>query len=181
MDVSSVSSGKDLMQLVGDGVRMWDPMKQRSIGPDEGRERCGVGPELVVDVQALAGDSVDNVPGVPGIGVKTGAQLVLEYGGLDALLERAAEIKQPKRRENLIAFADQARLSRDLVRLRMDVPTEESIDDFVVRKPDPEVLLGFLRDQGFRSIVTRAERQLADAGLPMPAVPASAQIGRAHV
>ncbi|MET4699097.1 DNA polymerase-1 [Constrictibacter sp. MBR-5] len=174
MDVTIVSSDKDLMQLVGDHVRMWDPMKQRSIGPEEVRERFGVGPELVVDVQALAGDSVDNVPGVPGIGVKTGAQLVLEYGGLDALLERAHEIKQPKRRENLIAFADQARLSRDLVRLRADVPTEEGIDDFVVRQPDPDTLLGFLREQGFRSITARAERQLAGSGAPVAAPAADA-------
>ncbi|MFN4087575.1 MAG: DNA polymerase I [Alphaproteobacteria bacterium] len=170
MDVVIVSSDKDLMQLVGDQVRMWDPMKQRSIGPEEVRERFGVGPELVVDVQALAGDSVDNVPGVPGIGVKTGAQLILEYGGLDALLERAGEIRQPKRRENLIAFADQARLSRDLVRLRDDVPTEEGIADFVVRQPDPDTLLGFLREQGFRSITARAERQLAGTG-PAAAAP----------
>src|SRR3546814_14812336 len=124
MDVSIVSSDKDLMQRVGDGGRMWDPMKQRSIGPDEVRERFGVGPELVVDVQALAGDSVDNVPGVPGIGVKTGAQPVLEYGGLDALRERAAEIKKPKRAATLIAFAAPARLSRALARLRRGVPTE---------------------------------------------------------
>src|SRR3546814_20498102 len=118
MEVEIVSSDKDLWRLVGDGGRRWVLMKKGSIGPDEVRERFGVGPELVVDVQALAGDSVDNVPGVPGIGVKTGAQLVLEYGGLDALLERAAELKQPKRRQNLIAFAHQERLSRALVRPR---------------------------------------------------------------
>src|SRR3546814_13047073 len=116
MDVSIVSSDKDLMQLVGDGVRMWDPMKQRSIGPDEVRERFGVGPELVVDVQALAGDSVDNVHGVHGIGVKTGAQLILEYGRLVALMERAAEIKQPTRRANLIVVPDHERVSSEIRR-----------------------------------------------------------------
>src|SRR3546814_14309139 len=126
MEVEIVSSDKDLWRLVGDGGRRWVLMKKGSIGPDEVRERFGVGPELVVDVQALAGDSVDNVPGVPGIGVKTGAQLVLEYGGLDALLERAAAIKQPKRRENQIAFSYQARPSRDLVSPAKDVPTQKN-------------------------------------------------------
>ena len=99
--------------MVGDGIDMLDPMKNRAIGPSEVVEKFGVGPEKVVDVQALAGDSVDNVPGVPGVGVKTAAQLIHEYGDLDTLLERAGEIKQNKRRENLIEFADQARISRD--------------------------------------------------------------------
>ena len=169
MDVTIVSSDKDLMQIVGDGIRMYDPMKQKSIGPEDVRERFGVGPELVIDVQALAGDSIDNVPGVPGIGVKTGAQLIIEYGGLDALLARAGEIKQPKRRENLIAFADQARLSRELVRLRQDVPVPVPLEDFPVRQPNPEMLLAFLKLQGFRGITLRAEKKLADAGAPLPA------------
>src|SRR4029450_7689993 len=115
-----VSSDKDLMQLVGSGVMMLDTMKtpSRSIGPDEVREKFGVGPDKVIDVQALAGDSVDNVPGVPGIGVKTAAELIITYGDLDTLLMRAGEIKQPKRRENLLANADKARISRDLVTLK---------------------------------------------------------------
>ena len=137
-EVTIVSSDKDLMQLVGDGIRMYDPMKQKDIGPQEVRERFGVGPEQVIDVQALAGDSIDNVPGVPGIGVKTGAQLILEFGSLDELLARASDIKQPRRRENLIAFADQARLSRELVRLKQDVPVPVPVDSFAVRQPEPE-------------------------------------------
>ena len=171
-EVTIVSSDKDLMQLVGDRIRMYDPMKQKSIGPDEVRERFGVGPDLVIDVQALAGDSVDNVPGVPGIGVKTGAQLISEFGSLDALLARASEIKQPKRRENLLAFADQARLSRELVRLKLDVPVPVPLDEFAVRRPDPETLVGFLKAQGFRGITVRAERKLADAATPVPAAAA---------
>src|SRR5215510_9439344 len=114
-DVTVVSSDKDLMQLVRPGISMLDTMKNRSISPEQVRERFGVGPERVTDVQALAGDSVDNVPGVPGIGVKTAAELINEYGDLEALLSRAAEIKQPKRRERLTEYAIQARLSLDLV------------------------------------------------------------------
>ena len=121
-DVTIVSSDKDLMQLVQPGVVMFDAMKNKKLGRDEVIEKFGVPPELVVDVQSLAGDSVDNVPGVPGIGIKTAAELINEYGDLDALLERASEIKQPKRRERLTEFADQARVSRELVRLKDDVP-----------------------------------------------------------
>ena len=117
--VTIVSADKDLMQLVeGEAVVMYDYFKNREIGPDEVRERFGVGPERVIDVQALAGDSSDNVPGVPGIGVKTAAQLIEDYGDLDALLARAEEIKQPKRRQNLIEHAETARVSRELVTLR---------------------------------------------------------------
>src|SRR5690606_7097356 len=140
---------------------------------EEVRERFGVGPDKVIEVQALAGDPVDNVPGVPGIGVKTGAQLIAEFGSLDALLARAHEIRQPKRRENLIAFADQARLSRDLVRLKDDVPMPERVGDFAVRRPDPEVLLGFLREMGFRALTARVERRLADGGATIPPAPVS--------
>src|SRR5262249_35481159 len=110
-DITIVSSDKDLMQLIKPGVRMLDTMKNRTIGADEVRERFGVPPEKVIDVQALAGDSTDNVPGVPGIGVKTAAELIGEFGDLESLLARAGEIKQPKRRERLIEFALQARLS----------------------------------------------------------------------
>jgi DNA polymerase-1 len=109
-DVTIVSSDKDLMQLIQPGIVMFDGMKNKKIGPDEVREKFGVPPEKVVDVQALAGDSTDNVPGVPGIGVKTAAELINTYEDLDTLLERAEEIKQPKRREKLIEFADQARI-----------------------------------------------------------------------
>ena len=110
------------VQLVRPGVIMFDGMKNRKIGREEVMEKFGVPPEKVIDVQALAGDSTDNVPGVPGIGVKTAAELITEYGDLDSLLAAAGAIKQPKRREKLIEFAEQARVSRDLVRLKDDVP-----------------------------------------------------------
>ena len=113
--VTIVSSDKDLMQLVGGTIDMVDTMKDKFIGPDEVLEKFGVAPNKVIDVQSLAGDSADNVPGVPGIGIKTAAQLIDEYGDLDTLLERASEIKQNKRRENLLEFAEQARISRELV------------------------------------------------------------------
>jgi DNA polymerase-1 len=151
--VTVVSSDKDLMQLVGNGVDMLDPMKNKAIGPDEVREKFGVGPDRVVDVQALAGDSTDNVPGAPGIGVKTAALLIGEYGDLDTLLERAAEIKQPKRRETLIENADQIRLSRELVRLKTDVPGVEPMSDF-------DTLLGFLAEMEFRTLTNRIAETL---------------------
>ncbi len=163
-DVTIVSSDKDLMQLVTDKVSMMDPMKMIDIGPDQVMEKFGVPPNKVVDVQALAGDSVDNVPGVPGIGVKTAALLINEYGDLETLLMRAEEIKQPKRRQNLIEFADQARISRRLVELDAAAPVTETIDDFRVKAPDPETLLGFLKDQTFRSILAKVEARLADDG-----------------
>ncbi|WP_122467204.1 DNA polymerase I [Brevundimonas lutea] len=147
-----VSSDKDLMQLIGGGVVMWDPMKDRVLGEDAVMEKFGVTPDKMVDLQALIGDSVDNVPGAPGIGPKTAAQLLGEYGDLDTLLARAGEIKQPKRRETLIGFADQIRLSRELVRLTCDAPAPEPIDDFAVRDPDPAVLAAFLDTMEFRSL-----------------------------
>ena len=150
-----VSSDKDLMQLIGGGVVMWDPMKDRKLAEEAVFEKFGVGPEKMIDLQALIGDSVDNVPGAPGIGPKTAAQLLDEYGDLDTLLARAGEIKQPKRRETLINFADQIRLSRELVRLTCDVPAPEAIDDFAVRDPDPEVLGAFLDKMEFRSLRAR--------------------------
>ena len=158
-----VSSDKDLMQLVGDGVSMMDPMKNRSIGVEEVIEKFGVPPEKVVDVQSLAGDSVDNVPGVPGIGVKTAAQLIETYGDLDTLLERAGEIKQPKRRQSLIDHADNARMSRDLVRLDEQVAVPVSLEDLHIHEPDGARLGAFLREQGFKSIVTRAEAAFGGA------------------
>ncbi|WP_280986728.1 5'-3' exonuclease, partial [Hansschlegelia zhihuaiae] len=123
-EVTIVGSDKDLFQLVGGPVTMLDPMKDKRIGPDEVFEKFGVRPEKMIDLQALAGDSVDNVPGVPGIGAKTAAQLLEEYGDLETLLARAHEIKQPKRRENLIANADLARISKRLVTLETDVPLD---------------------------------------------------------
>ena len=160
--VTIVSSDKDLMQLVGDRVDMLDSMKDRRIDHDGVIEKFGVGPDKVVDVQSLAGDSTDNVPGVPGIGVKTAAELINTYGDLDTLLARAQEIRQPKRRERLIEFAEQARISRQLVRLKTDVPLEDPLDDLHVRDPEPHTLLTFLKDMEFRSLAAKVEARLGD-------------------
>ncbi|MCY4318782.1 MAG: DNA polymerase I [Alphaproteobacteria bacterium] len=153
--VTIVSSDKDLMQLVDERISLFDPVKQRRIGVAQVVERFGVEPEKVVDVQALAGDSSDNVPGVPGIGVKTAAQLISEYGDLDTLLARAEEIHQPKRRSNLIEFAEQARISRELVLLRDDAPVVENLDVFTVPGLDLDRLRPFLKEQNFVSILAR--------------------------
>ncbi|MFC0633677.1 DNA polymerase I [Brevundimonas balnearis] len=150
-----VSSDKDLMQLIGPSVVMYDPMKDKVLAEDAVMEKFGVTPDKMVDLQALIGDSVDNVPGAPGIGPKTAAQLLDEYGDLDTLLARAGEIKQPKRRETLIGFADQIRLSRELVRLTCDAPAPEPMEDFAVRDPDPETLSAFLDEMEFRSLARR--------------------------
>lgn len=177
IEVTIVSSDKDLMQLVDGGIRMLDPIKNKAIGPEEVREKFGVLPDKVVDVQALAGDSVDNVPGVPGIGVKTAADLIGTYGDLDQLLARAAEIKQPKRRESLIAFADQARISRELVRLKDDVPDLPPVDALAVRPADPGRLVDFLRAQNFRTLLARVEgrnAQRAHAAAALAPVAAAA-------
>ncbi len=174
IEVTIVSSDKDLMQLVGEGVAMLDPMKNRPIGPDEVVEKFGVPPEKVVDVQALAGDSVDNVPGVPGIGVKTAAQLIEAYGDLDELLERAEEIKQPKRRQNLIEFAEQARISRRLVELKDDVAIDAPIDSFGLRTPDADPLKSFLEKYEFRSVIARLPDILGEAAAPEAAEPGPA-------
>lgn len=153
--VTIVSSDKDLMQLVNGLVDMLDTMKLKTITEPEVVEKFGVPPEKVVDVQALAGDSTDNVPGVPGIGIKTAAQLILEYGDLETLLSRASEIKQNKRRENLIAFADLARISKRLVQLDAHVPLDEDPGSMVMRDPDPEMLIGFLKDMEFTTLTRR--------------------------
>ena len=165
-DVTIVSSDKDLMQLVGPGIGMLDTMKNKSIGRDEVIEKFGVGPERVVDVQSLAGDSTDNVPGVPGIGIKTAAELIKEYGDLDALLSRAGEIKQPKRREKLIEFAEQARISRELVRLKQDVPVAVELDRLGVQPTTPEPMLAFLRLMEFNSLTKRIADGLGVAAPP---------------
>ena len=155
MTVVIVSSDKDLMQLIRPGVTMLDPMKQKTIGADEVMERFGVTPDKVVDIQALAGDSIDNVPGVPGIGVKTAAELINTFGDLDALLDRAAEIKQPKRRDNLIAHADMARLSRELVRLDDQAPLPMSLAETAHQPYEKNVLAEFLEAQNFNRLLTR--------------------------
>ncbi len=165
MRVTIVSSDKDLMQLVVDHqVVLLDHFKNREIGAEGVREKFGVGPDKVIDVQALAGDSSDNVPGVPGIGVKTAAELINEYGDLDTLLARAGEIKQPKRRQNLLDFADQARISRQLVTLDQDVPDLEPLENLGRRDVEPDVLMAFLKEQGFTSAITRIGSQLGLSG-----------------
>ena len=171
--VTIVSSDKDLMQLVGDGVEMLDPMKNKRIDRDGVIEKFGVGPERVVDVQALAGDSVDNVPGAPGIGIKTAALLINEFGDLETLLERAGEIKQPKRRESLIENADLIRLSKKLVQLDCDMVLDFDLDDLEVRDPVPEVLLGFLAEMEFRTITRRVADKL---GVEPPVVVETAPV-----
>ena len=155
-DVTIVSSDKDLMQLVKPGILMLDTMKgNKLIGREEVIEKFGLEPACVVDIQALAGDSTDNVPGVPGIGIKTAADLIREYGDLDSLLARAGEIKQPKRREKLIEFAEQARMSRELVRLKDDVPIEVPIEKLGLQEQLSDPLLSFMRTMEFNTLTKR--------------------------
>ena len=158
--VTIVSSDKDLMQLVTDRIDMFDAMKNRRIEAEQVMEKFGVGPDKVVDIQSLAGDSVDNVPGVPGIGIKTAALLINEFGDLDTLLERAGEIPQKGRREKLLEHAEHARLSRQLVTLKTDTPVVEDMDTFGITDPDPEVLVPFLKQMEFRTFTRRVEEAL---------------------
>jgi DNA polymerase I len=160
-----VSSDKDLMQLVTDRVVMFDTMKDRKIGRTEVIEKFGVPPEKVIEVQALIGDSTDNVPGVPGIGVKTAAQLIREYGDLETLLNRAVEIKQEKRRQALIENADAARLSKKLVTLDDRVTLDVPIGDLAVHEPDYKRLIAFLKAMEFNALTRRvAEFAAIEAG-----------------
>ena len=156
-NVTIVSTDKDLMQIVGGKIKMFDAMKNIEIGPSQVREKFGVGPEKVIDVQALAGDASDNVPGVAGIGIKTAAQLIEEFGDLDGVLKHAEDIKQPKRRQALIEQADLARISRELVTLRQDVPVKVELESFARKEQDPGKLLTFLNQQNFKSIVSKIE------------------------
>ena len=167
-EVVIVSSDKDLMQLVGERVSMFDPMKNIRLGPAEVAEKFGVPPDKVVDVQALCGDSVDNVPGAPGIGIKTASALILEYGDLDTLLARAGEIKQDKRRQTLIDFADQIRLSRELVRLDCDTPLPEPVDELAIAEPDAAVLAQFLEIMEFRTLARRVAEAMNGGAAPAP-------------
>ena len=167
-EVVIVSSDKDLMQLVGDRVTMLDTMKNVRIGLPEVFDKFGVTPDKVVDVQALCGDSVDNVPGAPGIGVKTASALINEYGDLDTLLARASEVKQDKRRQTLIDFADQIRLSRQLVQLDCDTPLPQPIDELMVAEPDAEALGEFLERMEFRTLARRVTEAMS-GGAPAPA------------
>ena len=166
-----VSSDKDLMQLIRPGVALYDTMKDREVGEPEVLEKFGVTPDKVIDIQSLAGDSVDNVPGVPGIGVKTAAQLITEYGDLETLLERAPEIKQQKRRENLIQFAEQARISKRLVTLDEHVPLTHDVGSFAVDTPKATQLIGFTKALEFSSFTKKIAGELdcdASAIDPIP-------------
>ena len=158
--VTIISSDKDLMQLVGDGVDMFDPMKNKRINRDEVFEKFGVGPERVVDVQALAGDSVDNVPGAPGIGIKTAALLIQEYGDLETLLERAGEIKQPKRRESLLENIEQIRISKRLVTLDCDMVLDFSLESLEVAPPNADDIMAFLHKMEFLTLTRRVAEAL---------------------
>ncbi|NCC22838.1 MAG: DNA polymerase I [Alphaproteobacteria bacterium] len=169
-----VGSDKDLMQLVSDNVTLFDPIKQKDIGISDVVEKFGVTPDRVIDVQALAGDSIDNVPGVPGIGVKTAAQLIGEYGDLETLLARAEEIKQPKRRESLIEHAEAARVSKKLVTLDANVPVPMAIEDMKAHDPRSEKLVDFLKEMEFRSLLARLD---ADVDTPGSAAPAATPSG----
>ena len=153
--VTIISSDKDLMQLVGDGVEMYDAMKNKRIDREGVFEKFGVYPDRVIDVQALAGDSVDNVPGAPGIGVKTAATLINEFGDLDELLRRSDEIKQPKRRQTLIDNVEQIKLSQELVTLNCNTPLEFGLEDLEFNAPIPNQLLDFLEKMEFRTLTKR--------------------------
>jgi DNA polymerase-1 len=167
--VTILSSDKDMMQLVADGrVMMRDPMTDRPIGEAEVREKFGVGPDKVIEVQALCGDSTDNVPGVPGIGVKTAAELINSYGDLETLLARAHEIKQPKRREALVENDAKARLSKTLVKLDDDVPLPCPLSALRVKPYDPDKLFPFLDEMELRALKSRIEKRLA---ITAPAAP----------
>src|ERR1041384_7580329 len=154
-DVTIVSSDKDLMQLVNDCVVMYDTMKDKKIGIPEVVEKFGVPPEKVIEAQALIGDSTDNVPGVPGIGPKTAAQLLQEFGDLETLLKRAGEIKQEKRRQTLIDNAEMARISKKLVTLDQNVPLEVPVEDLAVHQPDYKHLIAFLKAMEFSTLTRR--------------------------
>ena len=159
--VTIVSSDKDLMQLVGNGISMLDPIKQRPIREKEVHEKFGVTPDKVADVQALCGDSIDNVPGVPGIGAKTAAELVNSYGDVENLLAHAAEIKQPKRRQALMDFAEQVRIAKQLVRLKDDVPLPVPLTELAVKPLSREKLFPFLRELEFKTLLNRIEARLS--------------------
>jgi DNA polymerase I len=179
-DVTILSSDKDMMQLVKDGrVMMRDPMTDRPIGEAEVREKFGVGPDKVIEVQALCGDSTDNVPGVPGIGVKTAAELINAYGDLETLLARAGEIKQPKRREALIESADKARLSKTLVTLDAHVPLPCPLTDLRVKPYDPAKLFPFLDEMELRALKSRIEKRLLITAPTTPVGPSEPVIPEA--
>ena len=152
--VTIVSSDKDLMQLYKKNIRIYDPMKNKFISNEDINNKFGVNPEKVIDVQALAGDSSDNVPGVPGIGVKTAAELINQYGNLENLLKNADKIKQNKRRETLIQNKDKAIISKKLVTLKKDVPVKNKISEFELKEIDKNKLYNFLREMEFNRLLS---------------------------
>ena len=154
--VTVISSDKDLMQLVSKNIRLYDPMKNKLIGEKEVIEKFGVKPNQVIDVQSLAGDTSDNIPGVPGIGVKTAAELINKYGDLDNLLKKASEIKQNKRRETLLQNSDKAILSKKLVTLKDDVPVKDQLSSFILKEVNKENLFNFLREMEFNRLLSQA-------------------------
>jgi len=154
--VTVISSDKDLMQLVSDKVRLYDPMKSKVLGEKEVVEKFGVKPDQVIDVQSLAGDSSDNIPGVPGIGIKTASELINKYKTLDVLLKKADEIPQNKRRETLLANKDKALLSRQLVTLKDDVPVKDKLSSLLLKEVQKEKLYDFLRKMEFNKLLSRA-------------------------
>ena len=160
--VTIVSSDKDLMQLYKKGVRIYDPMKNKFINQDDVHNKFGVTPEKVIDVQSLAGDSTDNVPGVPGIGVKTAAELINQYGTLENLLKNASKIKQNKRRETLINNKDDAIISKKLVTLKKDVPVKNKIEEFILKSVDQDKLYTFLREMEFNRLLSSAISKYGD-------------------
>ena len=162
MEVVVVSGDKDLMQLIRPGVEFYDPMKDKFFTPEDVLEKFGVYPDKVVDVQALSGDSIDNVPGVPGIGPKTAAQLINEYGSLEGVLQHAGEIKQEKRRQTLLDNQENARISLQLVTLKSDVPVEHALQEYHCRPPQAERLQKFVADYGFNSLKPRLEKWISE-------------------
>ncbi|WP_026088177.1 DNA polymerase I [Bartonella rattaustraliani] len=161
-----ISSDKDLMQLVNTHVSLYDGMKDKHIGISEVVEKWGVKPEKMVDLQALTGDSTDNVPGIPGIGPKTAAQLLKQFGSLDMLLQRVTEVKQAKRRENIQTYSEQAKISRELVRLKTDVPIDNDLDDFILEPQNGPRLIAFLKAMEFSTLTRRvAEATECDAAM----------------
>lgn len=162
LEVTVVSGDKDLMQLIRPGVEFYDPMKDKFFTPEDVKEKFGVYPDKVVDVQALSGDSTDNVPGVPGIGPKTAAQLVNEYGSLEGVLEHAAEIKQEKRRQVLLDNLENARISLQLVTLKSDVPVEHELKEYTCRAPEAEKLTKFIDKYAFTRLKPRIEKWMAE-------------------
>ena len=154
--VTIISSDKDLMQLVSKEVRLFDPMKSKVIGEKEVHEKFGVKPKQVIDVQSLAGDSSDNIPGVPGIGIKTAAELINKYKNLETLLNKAKEIPQKKRKETLVKNKDSALISKKLVTLKNDVPVKDKIENFIIQEIKKDKLYSFLREMEFNRLLSQA-------------------------